>query len=291
MATGHSRKDNIAGKNIAITGAARGIGYATATALLRRGARVVIGDRDVEALGSAVEGLKEVGNVDAHPLDVTDRGSFQRFLAAAAAGGQIDVLINNAGVMPIGALVATSEKSIRAALEVNVYGVINGCQLVLPEMLARHGGHIVNIASVAGLVAAPGMAVYNASKFGVVGFTRALADEVAPEGVQVSMVLPTFTNTDLISGTDAKGAMAPVQPEDIAAGVVKILDKPRVQLVVPRKVGILSAIGNATPTGLRRKMSKKLGTDRVFLDFDPGARKTYEDRASSSLGVTEPDQG
>ncbi|SKW44149.1 short chain dehydrogenase [Mycobacteroides abscessus subsp. abscessus] len=75
--------DKITGKNIAITGAARGIGYATATALLRRGARVVIGDRDVEALGSAVEGLKEEGNVDAHPLDVTDPASFKRFLEAA----------------------------------------------------------------------------------------------------------------------------------------------------------------------------------------------------------------
>ncbi|CPZ56309.1 Putative short chain dehydrogenase/reductase [Mycobacteroides abscessus] len=209
--------DKITGKNIAITGAARGIGYATATALLRRGARVVIGDRDVEALGSAVEGLKEEGNVDAHPLDVTDPASFKRFLEAASAGGPIDVLVNNAGVMPIGPFLSTSDRAIRSMVEVNLYGVINGCQLALPEMVARRRGQVVNIASVAGLMAVPGMAVYNASKFGVVGLSRALSDEFAPQGVQVSAVLPTFTNTELIAGTDSTGAQKPVEPEDIAA--------------------------------------------------------------------------
>src|ERR1700744_1143618 len=97
--------DNIRGKTIVITGAARGIGHATAKALLARGARVVIGDRDVDMLESAVAGMSSLGAVSGHPLDVTDRESFAAFLDKARADGSeghVDVLINNAGVMPVG---------------------------------------------------------------------------------------------------------------------------------------------------------------------------------------------
>src|SRR4051794_20778801 len=145
--------DNIRGRTIAITGAARGIGYATAQALLARGARVVIGDRDVPVLESAVATLSTLGMVSGHPLDVADAESFAAFLAKARAdgGGHIDVLINNAGVMPVGPFLAQSEQAIRTSIEVNFYGVLNGCRLVLPEMVARRCGHIVNIASLAGV--------------------------------------------------------------------------------------------------------------------------------------------
>src|SRR5689334_8013674 len=96
--------DNITGKTIAITGAARGIGHATAKALLQRGAKVVIGDRDVNALEAAVTALERLGQVSGYPLDVTNRQSFSEFVdkARSEGGGRIDVLINNAGVMPIG---------------------------------------------------------------------------------------------------------------------------------------------------------------------------------------------
>ena len=108
--------DNIRGKTIAITGAARGIGYATAKALLARGARVVIGDRDVALQESAVADLTKLGQVSGYPLDVTDRESFATFLdkARTDGGGHIDVLINNAGVMPIGPFLEQSEQSIRS---------------------------------------------------------------------------------------------------------------------------------------------------------------------------------
>ncbi|MGV0797489.1 SDR family NAD(P)-dependent oxidoreductase, partial [Mycolicibacterium elephantis] len=123
--------DNIRGKTIAITGAARGIGYATAKALLERGARVVIGDRDVAFQESAVAQLTKLGPVSGYPLDVTDRDSFAAFLdkARTDGGGHIDVLINNAGVMPIGPFLEQSEQAIRSSIEVNLYGVITGCQL------------------------------------------------------------------------------------------------------------------------------------------------------------------
>src|SRR5579884_1996416 len=184
--------DNIAGKTVVITGAARGIGLATAQALLARGARVIIGDRDVDALERTVSRMSSRRPVSGHPLDVTDRDSFAAFLdkARADGGGHIDVLINNAGVMPVGRFLDQSQRAIRSAIEVNFYGVLNGCQLVLPEMVALRSGHVVNIASMAGMTAVPGQVVYAGTKFAVVGLTTAMADEVAPHGVTVSAVLP-----------------------------------------------------------------------------------------------------
>ncbi|MBV9515123.1 MAG: SDR family oxidoreductase, partial [Mycobacteriaceae bacterium] len=220
--------DNITGKTVAITGAARGIGLATATALLRRGARVVIGDRDMTALQTAVASLERLGPVSGYPLDVTNRQSFSEFLdkARGEGGGRIDVLINNAGVMPVGPFLQQPEQALRSAIEVNFYGVLNGCRLVLPEMVARRAGHVVNIASMAGMTAVPGQVVYAGTKFAVVGLSTALADEFAPKGVEVSVVLPTFTNTELIAGTHPSSAQSPVQPQDVATAGVKVLDKP-----------------------------------------------------------------
>ena len=280
---------NINGKTIVITGAARGIGHATAKALLQRGARVVIGDRDVNALESAVTALDRIGPVSGYPLDVTNRQSFSEFLdkARSEAGGRIDVLINNAGVMPIGPFLQQSEQAIRSSIEVNFYGVLNGCQLVLPEMVARRGGHIVNIASLAGMIAVPGQAVYAGTKFAVVGLSVALADEFASQGVEVSAILPTFTNTELITGTHPSAAQKPVQPEQIAAAVVKVLDKPTTVVSVPRYGRFMAATAQMLGPRGRRWLNKKLGNDRVFLDFDPTARQHYEDRAQHALGVTD----
>lgn len=281
--------DNIRGRTIAITGAARGIGHATAKAMLARGARVVIGDRDVAVLESAVAGLSKFGQVSGYPLDVSDRESFATFLdkARTDGDGHIDVLINNAGVMPVGPFLEQSEQSIRSSIEVNFYGVLTGCQLILPEMVKRRRGHIVNIASMAGMVAVPGQVVYAGTKFAVVGLTTAMADEFAPQGVEVSVVLPTFTNTELIAGTAATGAAKPVQPEDIAAAIVKTLDKPKTHVSVPTPLRFVGAMTSMLGPRGRRWLSKQMGSDRVFLDYDVTARKSYEDRAQAAVGVVE----
>jgi short-subunit dehydrogenase len=282
--------DNIRGKTIAITGAARGIGYATAKALLARGARVVIGDRDVAVLETAVAGLSGLGMVSGHPLDVTDRESFETFLdkARTDGDGHIDVLINNAGVMPVGPFLEQSEGAIRSSVEVNFYGVLTGCQLVLPEMVRRRRGHIINIASMAGMVAVPGQVVYAGSKFAVVGLSTAMADEFAPQGVNVTVVMPTFTNTDLISGTETTSATKPVQPEDIAAGIVSALDNPkRTHLSIPGPLRFTASVTGMLPPKARRFLNKLMGTDTVFLNFDRTERKQYEDRAQAAQGVLE----
>jgi short-subunit dehydrogenase len=281
--------DNIRGKTIAITGAARGIGYATAKALLARGARVVIGDREVALQESAVAKLTNLGPVSGYALDVTDRESFAAFLdkARTDGGGRIDVLINNAGVMPIGPFLEQSEQTIRSTIEVNFYGVLTGCQLVLPEMVARRSGHIVNIASLAGMLAVPGQVVYAGSKFAVVGLSSGLSDEFAPQGVEVSCVMPTFTNTELITGTHTSAAQKPVEPEDIAAAVVKVLDKPTTLRSVPPWGRFVSAVTPTLSAKARRWLSHKMGNDTVFLDFDVKARQAYEQRAQAAQGVVE----
>ncbi|NOP99402.1 SDR family NAD(P)-dependent oxidoreductase [Mycolicibacterium fortuitum] len=283
--------DNIRGKTIAITGAARGIGYATAKALLAKGARVVIGDRDVALQESAVVELTKLGQVSAYPLDVTDRESFATFLdkARTDGGGHIDVLINNAGVMPVGPFLEQTEQSIRSNIEVNVYGVLTGCQLALPDMVKRRRGHVINIASLSGLIPLPGQVVYVGAKYAVVGLTTALADEMAPHGVDVSVIMPPFTNTDLISGTKSGGAIKPVEPEDIAAAIIKTLNKPKTHVSVPPPLRFTAQAAQMLPPKGRRWMNKKLGLDNVFLEFDTAKRKAYEDRAQAAQGVIDSD--
>ena len=224
-----------------------------------------------------------------YPLDVTDRDSFATFLNKARTDGNchIDALINNAGVMPVGPFLEQSEQSIRSAIEVNFYCVLTGCQLVLPEIAARRSGHIVNIASLAGMLALPGQIVYAGTKFAVVGLTTAMADEFAPQGVDVSCVMPTFTNTELLTGTHTSSAQKPVEPEDIAAAVIKVLEKPTTLVSVPPALRFVSAITPTLAPKARRWLSHKMGNDTVFLDFDRTARDGYERRAQSALGVVE----
>jgi NAD(P)-dependent dehydrogenase (short-subunit alcohol dehydrogenase family) len=280
---------SLVSKAALVTGAARGIGFATAKALLGRGARVVIGDRDVAFQESAVADLTKLGQVSGYPLDVTDRESFATFLDKARTDGQghIDVLINNAGVMPIGPFLEQSETAIRSSIEVNLYGVITGCQLALPDMIERRSGHIINIASLSGLIPVPGQVVYVGAKFGVVGLSAALADEVAPQGVDVSVIMPPFTNTELISGTKSSGAIKPVEPEDIAAAVIKTLEKPKTHVSVPTPLRFTAQAAQMLGPRGRRWLNKRLGLYTVFLDFDRITRETYEKRAQAAQGVVE----
>ncbi|MDT5140494.1 MAG: hypothetical protein QOG19_3050 [Mycobacterium sp.] len=282
--------DRVIGRTVVVTGGARGIGFATAGVLLARGARVVIGDRDQGALDAAVAELATAGAVSGHLLDVSDRQSFAEFLDLARSDGRgrIDVLINNAGVMPVGAFIGQTQQAIRSSIEVNLYGVLNGCQLVLPEMVARRSGHIINIASMAGVMAIPGQIVYAATKYGVVGLSVAMADEFASRGVQVSVVMPPFTQTDLIAGTKSSGVGKPVKPDVVATAIVGALDKPRTHVSVPQPVRFVGpVVAMLGPRG-RRWFNKRIGADKLFLDdVDHAARAFYEERAQSAQGVVE----
>ena len=156
-------------------------------------------------------------------------------------------------------------------------------------MVKRRSGHIINIASLSGLIPLPGQVVYVGAKYAVVGLSTALADEMAPHGVNVSVIMPPFTNTELISGTKSGGAIKPVEPEDIAAAIVKTLDKPKTHVSVPPALRFTAQAAQMLPPKGRRAMNKALGLDTVFLEVDTAKRKSYEDRARAAQGVIESD--
>jgi len=267
----------IRGKVVVITGGARGIGLATATALHRLGARIAIGDVD----STTVKQSGEAGDFGHYGrLDVTDPQSFADFLDEVERQlGPIDVLINNAGIMPTGKVIDEPDALTRRILDINVYGVVLGSKLALARMLPRRSGHLINIASLAGETHIPGLATYNASKHAVLGFTDTLREEYRGSGVSISSVLPTLTNTELGSGVTAPKLLRAAEPEEIAAAVTKLLVSPRSKVRVTAVAGVISQIVGIFPQAVGDAIGRALGSQHAFLDdVDATARKAYEER-------------
>ena len=267
----------LAGNVIAVTGGARGIGEATARALAAAGARVAIGDLDAElAAGSA----QAYGGL-ALPLDVTSEASFAGFLDRIEGEyGRIDGLVNNAGIMVIGRHLEVPLDAQLRQLDVNLRGVILGCHEVAPRMVRAGGGQIVNVASLAGRIPAPGSAVYSATKAGVLALSEALDAELAVQRVRVAAVLPSFTSTGLIDGTTAPRLSAPISPEQVAAAVVGLFGKHRAVVAVPRSLAFASTQWAAMPSRMKRWIRRRTGMDTMFTEFDHQARAAYDERTT-----------
>ncbi|MFD4354081.1 SDR family oxidoreductase [Nocardia sp. NPDC058518] len=266
------------GKVVVVTGGARGIGRAVASALVDAGSIVAIGDIDATTV---FDTGKEIAATVALHLDVTDPASYAAFLAEVEKScGPVDVLINNAGIMPVGRFTEESDEITRRILDINVYGVALGTKLVLPRMLARGRGHIVNMASMAGENPTPGMATYCASKQAVLSFTETMRLEHRGTGVRFSAVLPTFTRTEMITGTRAPRALL-ADPADVAAAVAALIARPRRRVSVTRLAGVLAAFNRLTPRPLGEFMARRLGVHRTFIDVDRDARRAYDDRLST----------
>ncbi len=264
------------GATIAITGAARGIGLATAKAFVEAGAYVALGDLD-EAL--AVQAAAEIGDhAMGHPLDVTDKASYAKFLDAVTQWhGPLDVLVNNAGVMPNGPFLEQSDRIDQLTMDVNVYGVIHGMRLALPGMVERGYGHVVNVASLAGKFPLRGLAVYNASKYAVVGLTAATRLEMDATGVSVSAVLPSAVRTELSSGIDY-GILPAVDPEDIAVSVVRTVKTRAAETAVPGYVGLMANASGLVPEPVLRAIRKAAHDDAAINGVDDKVRRVYLDR-------------
>lgn len=275
---GRKGTGRLTGKVIVITGGARGIGLATATALHHLGARVAIGDVDevrVKESGADL-GLDVYGK-----LDVTDPHSFAGFLDEVERQlGPIDVLINNAGIMPVGRIVDEPDAVTRRILDINVYGVMLGSKLAAQRMAPRGNGHVINVASLAGELYIVGLATYCASKHAVLAFTDSARLEYRSAGVKFSAVLPTFVNTELVAGTPGMKGFRNAEPTEIADAIVNLVAHPRPRVRITKAAGAMAVSQKFWPRRIAEGLNRMLGGDHVFTDdVDVEKRQAYEARA------------
>ena len=280
---------------VAVTGGARGIGLATARAFAARGATVYTGDLDTAPRAGdpdtspAPTGAVPPPGAVSRPaadlwsssLDVTSRESFARFVDNVIAdNGRIDILVNNAGVMPLGHFLDEPDEISRTTVDVNLWGLIHGLRLVLPHMIAQGSGHVVNLASMAGKIPFPGMAVYNASKYAAVGLTAAVRRELHGTGVTVSAVLPSAVRTSLSSGVRLGGLLPTADPADVAAAILRTCHTRQAEIAVPRWLTGWKVLDALVPSSVMA-LGRRLAGDDRGLGFDATARAAYVDRVAA----------
>ena len=267
------------GKVAVITGGGRGIGRALALAMAREGAKVAIGDVDPAAAEAAAA---EAGGVGLR-LDVTDRPGFTRFLDEVERRlGRIDVLVNNAGIMPVGSFEEEDDATVIRVLEIDLHAVLHGSKEAVRRMRPRGGGHIVNVASVAGKTGFPNLVTYCAAKHGVVGLSEALRLELRGTGIDISVVMPAIVRTELTAGLQAPRGFKPSTAEEVADAIVDALRTGRFDVYVPRAIGPTWLGMNLIPRRGREALARALRFDRALLDTDRAARAAYEARAAAS---------
>lgn len=212
--------ESLAGKIAVVTGATKGIGRAIAEALASAGAKVVITARNKKEIEETVAKL---GNAAGYVCDVRD---YEQVKSTFAEIGGVDVLVNNAGIGIFAPVESMSVEDFRAVLETNVFGVFYCCHEAIPLMKQRGGGYIINISSLAGANAHAEMAAYNASKFGLNGFSEALMQEVRHDGIKVSYIMPGSVNTEFGGDQTSDEKSWQLQPGDIARVVLDLLQFP-----------------------------------------------------------------
>jgi short-subunit dehydrogenase len=273
----------LAGETAAITGGARGIGRATAEAMLAQGMRVAIGDVDLE---TARKTATELGpSAVAITLDVTDRDSFAAFLDETEQQlGPLDVLVNNAGIMQIGRFIDEDDLTARRMIDINLHGVILGTKLALERMIPRGRGHIVNIASQAGKFGTPGGATYSATKHAVVGLTEAVRGEMRLMGapIQLSYVMPYVVKTELGSGLGQARGLAELEPREVAEAIIDSLQFGTVEVWVPKRSRRTNQLVTLLPRRVSEAVGRAMKADRVLAGADADMRRGYELRASQS---------
>jgi NAD(P)-dependent dehydrogenase (short-subunit alcohol dehydrogenase family) len=272
---------DLSGKVVVITGGGRGIGRALAEALVSEGARVIIGDLDLPVAERTAEEIG--GGTLALGLDVTDRAAYTAFLdEVERRAGPIDVLVNNAGIMPVTALLDEDDAMAIRQIEINLHAVIHGTKEAMRRMSPRGTGHIVNMASVAGRVGYPHLATYSACKHGVVGLSEAVHGELRGSGVEVTVVMPALVATELATGVKSARGFRISTPEEVAAAVLDALREPRFEVYVPRSIAPTLALAGLLPRRARDAIARLIGNDVLLVRADRDARAAYEARAAAS---------
>ncbi|MFL5913098.1 MAG: SDR family oxidoreductase, partial [Gaiellaceae bacterium] len=268
------------GRVVAVTGGAGGIGRAIASRAASRGARVAVGDLD-PALAAEVPGA-EAGL----ELDVTDVESFRGFLDRVEERlGPLDVLVNNAGIMFVGAFLEQDLAALRRQTDVNLHGVMIGTRLALERMGPRDRGHVVNITSAGSYMPTPGEAMYSATKHAARAFTEAVRAELSGTAIQLTAVMPGLVRTELSAGTKAGRGTQWVEPDEVAEAVVAAMERPRPDVFVPRSIGPLLRFHNFLPLRGRQALARLFEVDKVAMGTDPSERAAYLARIGGGPGA------
>jgi NAD(P)-dependent dehydrogenase (short-subunit alcohol dehydrogenase family) len=275
-------KRSLRDKLIVITGAARGIGRATAAALVAEGARVVVTDLDADLVSRTAAELGH-GTVGVG-LDVTDHAAVTATLdRIETEHGPIDVVINNAGIMALSPFADETPEARDRQLAVNLLAPWHGTQDAIRRMRPRGHGHIINVASMGGVIPMPGAATYCATKHAVVGLTETVYWELQGSGIDIGYVLPALVNTQLADGIRRTRASAAIEPEDVAREIVKALRKPKLAIFAPPSMNAVTRWTKLIPRRIGDKIMTATGSDKLLAEaMGSGQRDDYEKRVSES---------
>jgi short-subunit dehydrogenase len=257
-----------------ITGGARGIGRQIATDLLASGYRVVIGDLDLAATTTTATELG-AGALAVH-LDITKPESISAaIIETTTTVGPIDVWVNNAGIMPTGYFADQPLAQLTLTIDIDFTGLVAATHAILPLMVERGSGTIINIASATGVKPLAGLAVYSGAKAAVIAFSSSLRRELRGTGVTVSVIAPNLASTALGAGITPPAITGIITAQTISSAVMRVLKSGKFATVVPRPLGLLLRFSKALPIPMQDWIDDRVGSDRIGLGGDPATRAAY----------------
>ncbi len=270
------------GKVAVVTGAAMGMGRCIAGMLLGEGCKVALLDVNLQALDETRAAFADLGHCEAFVCDVSDREAvYATAKAVKGALGPVSILINNAGIVRAGELMSLEDTLIEKTININLTSMLWTCKAYLPDMVSRNDGHVVNMASAGGILAIPNLSVYCASKFGVIGLSDALRQEMAKNknNIGVTFVCPNTVNTGMFDGSRMVAGTTLLTAEKVAAEVIKAIRKNKAMVAVPNvPVKILTPLTKLMlPIKLMDLMNRMLGMWR--------ANDTWTGKQTTEKGV------
>jgi len=272
----------LAGRVVAVTGGARGIGRAIAQRCAEAGMRVAIGDLDPELARAAAAGLG--GGHLAAGLDITSRAEFAAFIDRTETQlGALDVLINNAGVFTAGSYADEPDEITERVVLTNLLGTMAGTKIALQRMLLQGHGHIVNISSIGAVLPSGGAVSYSAAKAGVLGMSRALRDELAGTGIKVTVVMPGTIATEMTAplAPPPPGTPKPLAPSAAADAIVQALRTGRRELYIPGLLGpVVTGLG-VLPPRASDAVKRLAGFHQAVANSDPARARAYQERVAA----------
>lgn len=270
-----------------VTGGARGIGLSIAQRLAREGVRVVIADLDGEA---ATRAAREIGSgAQGFALDVAEFDEYLRVVTEVEQTiGPIDIVVNNAGIMPVGPLLGELRGVAEATMRVNFWSHYISYQVLAPRMIARGRGHFINVTSAAGAIHSPGLASYVASKHAATGFARSAREELVGTGVTISTVMPAAVRTQLVDGIPFKWweKLGIIPPGWVARDAVRTVRNRPAVVGSPRGTVLALRLQHLVPEWLWLLGRRVVDADRTVGPVDRRARSEYDGRIEQQVEAT-----